>query len=212
MFTYDNHEWLFLYWLLALSIFVMGKHTERQFQLVSRLLIGLTFLFATAWKVLSPEFRSGAFFEFAAATESRLTDAFSMMGLISKADVNANLHAITAMKSVNTPATFGLTEVSGLDGFWMFLTVATIIIEGAIAITFLAPLPRAKTWIRDAVLGTFAVGTYLLMPVLGFGQLLCILGYASSDLEEKKRKYVYVGLLVFIQATTLRDTVLSWLT
>ncbi len=212
MYSYDNHEWLLLYWLLALAIYSFGKNSERQFQITSRLLIGLTFLFATAWKILSPEFRSGAFFEFAGATEPRFTDAFTMMGNISAADVSSNLQAIAALKSAGGVVPFSLIEVSGYESFWMFLTIATIVVEGALAVTFLAPLPRTKLWIRDVLLGGFTVGTYLVMPVLGFGQLLCVLGYGASDLQEKKRKYVYVGLLVFVQVAGLRDTVLSWLT
>jgi hypothetical protein len=91
----------------------------------------------------------------------------------------------------------------------MLLTIATIIIEASIAIVYLVPLAKRFTWWRDAVMTAFAVGTYVLVPVVGFGHLLCILGFTASDLEIKKRTWLYGGLTVFISAMTQRETVLG---
>lgn len=209
IFSYDNHEWLLLYWLLALSIFVVARASITQLKLTARLLIGFTFVFATAWKIFSVDFRTGAFFEFASNTEDRLTGILRILGLSESGTRNSNLDAIFGWQYALQPTEFTLTTNESLTWFWMMLTIATIIIEASIAIVYLVPLAQRYTWWRDAVLTGFAIGTYVLVPVVGFGNLLCILGFTASDLEMKKRTWLYGGLTVFIAAMTLRDTVLG---
>ena len=211
IFSLDNHSWLYIYWILTLAIYSMVRPSEKQFQLTARLLIGFSFVFATAWKTLSPEFRSGSFFTFAGATETRFTGLFEVLGLQQKGTGNSNAFNLNQWGLVDPPAAFQLANNADLSSFWMFLTFATLILEALIALLFLIPLAQRQAWWRDGVLTIFCVGTYILMPVLGFGHLLCILGYTQSSLDEKKRRYLYGGLMIFVQATIMRDSAINGL-
>ena len=212
IFSLDNHSWLFLYWVLTLAIYSLVLPSEKHFKLAARLLIAFSFVFATAWKVLSPEFRSGSFFTFAGAVESRFTGLFEMLGLQAHGTGNNNTYYLQQWIVSNPPTGFQLVNNAELHPFWIFLTFATIAVEASVAILFLIPLAQKRAWMRDALLAGFCVGTYILMPVIGFGHLLCILGYTQSSLDEKKRRYLYAGLMIFIQATMLRDSLASGVT
>jgi hypothetical protein len=211
VFSLDNHSWLYMYWILTLAIYSLVQPAIKQLQLTARLLIGFSFMFATAWKVLSPEFRSGSFFTYAGATEPRFTGILEALGLQQIGTGDTNLARVRQWAEQNPPAAFDLINNASLNNFWMALTVATIIIEALVAIAFIAPLVAKQHWWRDVVLAGFCIGTYTLMPVLGYGHLLCIMGYTQSNLEEKKRRTLYIGIMVFVQAMIMRDTVVSGL-
>ena len=78
------------------------------------------------------------------------------------------------------------------------MAFVTIVVEGAIAVVYLAPLAKRLSWIRDAIMVGFCVVTYVMLPVGGFGMLLTVMGFASSDLEVKRRTWIYGSTLAFI--------------
>lgn len=195
----DNHNWLQWYWLLALALANYAIDSQRVLATSARLLIGMTFLFATAWKILSQDFPSGAFFEFASMTETRLAESLDAVGFNVTAAFTENRNAVSALsKGFTPPEAFELINADMVSGFWPIMAFATILIEGAIAVVYLAPLAKRISWLRDAIMVGFCFATYLMLPVGGFGMLLTVMGFASSDLEIKRRTWIYGGTLAFI--------------
>lgn len=72
-FSIDNHHYLLTYWYLALGIALLGHRSDDVVAFTGRWLLGLAFAFAVFWKVASPDFASGAYFEFMLAAVVAVT-------------------------------------------------------------------------------------------------------------------------------------------
>ncbi|MGA0856739.1 MAG: hypothetical protein ACO3P3_01015 [Candidatus Nanopelagicales bacterium] len=208
--TFDNHEWSILYWFLTLAIFSFVRKDEL-LQSTARYLIGFIFFFATSWKIAAEDFRTFAFFEITGNTEPRFTQIMVPFGLMPPG-VSMNNPSIERWKDPEYGLQ-GFTLITGdaLENFWTILTLATYAVEGGLAIAFLYPLAKHQTWIRDALLAAFFVGTYVMVPVSGFGNLLAVMGFAASNLDLKKRAYVYGGLIVLMEIIPTRMLLLDLL-
>src|SRR5699024_9320394 len=78
----DDHQFLFNYWTIALALVLTvpaGKKRAKLLAFNARMLIGLTFLFATFWKLTSSDFTSGALFEYLLEFDVRLCHIASML-------------------------------------------------------------------------------------------------------------------------------------
>lgn len=208
--TFDNHEWSILYWFFTLAIFSFVRKDEL-LQNTSRFLIGFIFFFATSWKLAAEDFRSAAFFEVIGNTEPRFREIMVPFGLMPP-DVSINNSLIGRW----TDPEYGLqgfTLITGdaLENFWTVLTLTTYFVEGGIAIAFLYPLAKNLTWVRDALLAAFFVGTYVMVPVSGFGNLLAIMGFAASNMDLRKRAYLYGGLIVLMEIIPTRTLLIDLL-
>jgi hypothetical protein len=205
----DNHNWLQWYWFVALALVNYARDSQWALALSSRLLIGGTFTLATSWKILAHDFPNGSFFEFAGGTENRMAESLNVIGFNVKSDYNANIDSIKALASgFEAPAAFELVGADMISGFWPIMAAMTILIEGAIAILYLAPLRKTISWLRDAVMVSFCFATYLLLPVGGFGMLLVAMGFAASDLEMKRRTWVYGITMSFVMLMVQRTTLI----
>lgn len=76
----DNHKILITYWCLVCALGVSAKDTEGVLAWNGRLLIGLTFLFATAWKLLAGEYWNGAFLHYTFLTDIRVEAIATAIG------------------------------------------------------------------------------------------------------------------------------------
>lgn len=208
--TFDNHEWSILYWFLTLAIFSFVKQ-DILLKNTARYLIGFIFLFATSWKIAAEDFRSFAFFEITGNTEPRFTQIMVPFGLMPPG-VNSNNPAIDRWKDPEYGLQ-GFTLITGdaLENFWTVLTLMTYVVEGGLAIAFLWPLAQRFTWIRDALLTAFFIGTYVMVPVSGFGNLLAVMGFAASNIELKRRAFLYGGLIVLMEIIPTRTLLLDFL-
>jgi len=208
--AFDNHVWLQNYWFFALALTRFAVNRERALALSARLLIGSAFLFAVVWKITSSEFRTGAFFNFASVTEIRMTRLFEWLHFIPQGAYRSNQNSLAGWAtSLQEPLGFTLNTDSTLQWFWPVLAFFTIFVEATIAITFLAPLSHRFSRVRDVSLLGFALATYLLLPVAGFGAMLMCIGFASSDLPVNRRMRWYGGVFVFILIMNYRDLLLG---
>jgi hypothetical protein len=73
---------------------------------------------------------------------------------------------------------------------------ATVLLEGVVALAFLAPPALGIGRLRDAALLVFCAGTYALAPVAGFGWLLLAMGAAQSQSARWRLLYLAVFALV----------------
>ncbi|HSL82215.1 MAG TPA: hypothetical protein VLF66_05530, partial [Thermoanaerobaculia bacterium] len=95
-YTVDNHKWLFVYWCLALGLALVTREPRAALAVSARWLVAACFVFATAWKVLSPDFLDGSFFHFAFLTDLRLEWAAEVLGGLPEGAGAANRRAVEA--------------------------------------------------------------------------------------------------------------------
>lgn len=195
----DNHYWLIGYWTLACAI--AASESERIgaaiLRLNGRLLIGLCFLFATVWKILGGQYHDGAFFVFQFDFDDRFKPW--VVGLFGQPPETYDLNAKQFSLTTADPALGTRFPVSHTPAMvWAALAFGwwTILIEGAIALSFLSSRPRWLFERRDWVLLLFIYTTYLLTPVFGFGAVLITMGLAQCDLARRGTRVAYLASLI----------------
>jgi hypothetical protein len=198
-FIVDNHIYLAAYWALAVACALALEGSDDVLAQSARLLVGLTFLFATLWKwPLSPDFASGDFFRFTFLADARFRDFSLLFSGIGPEDYRANREIL--MTWPRTLETVTLLQPPRLVVLARAAALWTLLHEGLIALCFLGP----KTWptyrARHIALISFSWLTYPFATVFGFGWLLMIMGVAQCAPEMRKTRLFYVlsFLVIFI--------------
>jgi hypothetical protein len=171
----------------------------------ARLLLALVMALAAAWKVLTPSYMDGSYFQFALSVDARFNDFSQIVAGMSEADLESNLQqAVTLLTGYRTgeeTTAVPLTVSPRLRYVATFLTWWTIIMEGAMAVLFFLPFSSTISVIRNATLLVFAVTTYAVAPVVGFGWLLMILGITQANRPQDGAWRVgYLAAFVLIRA------------
>ena len=179
----DNHGFLLAWWTLALGCAYSLEDPGKAFTAQARLLIGFSFLFACLWKgVLSNDYLTGDFFHLTFLNDWRFTSFTRLVGGgIGEAALGENRAVISklreagqALEPVALQTTPQLRTIAIVATWW------TLAIEALVAIQFLVPVGWKLGRHRDATLMIFAVTTYAVAPVMGFGWLLMTLGIAQT--------------------------------
>jgi hypothetical protein len=136
-----------------------------------------------------------------------MAQSLNVIGFKIVDDYKENIASIKEWTSgFDVPIGFELIGADMISGFWPIMAAMTIVIEGAIAVVYLAPLRKTISWLRDATMVAFCFATYLILPVGGFGMLLVAMGFAASDLEIKRRTWIYGITMSFIVVMVARTT------
>ena len=196
VYVVDNHKLLMSYWCVAISL-CLARRSERALGVNARVLIGLCFSFAVLWKTLSPDYLNGAFFHYTLLVDGRFTRFASIVAGISPTVLASNVVELRALQpSVNALANLESTEsvalLSKIVTWWGYS------LELAIAVAFLAPLDGLYR-LRNPLLLTFLVTTYVVAPVIGFGWLLCIMGFAQCGCREVSARVCYIACFLLLQ-------------
>ncbi len=208
----DNHKFLMTYWLLVLALAAGHDRAESLIRFNGRALVGLVFLFAVIWKILPGEFMDGSFFHLTFLSENRF-GAFSMFvgGLDTQAmRVNRMLFQVLyAVPAEDTAVILSSNEkmktIALLSSYW------TILIEGSIAVAFLAITSKRLDGIRDILLLLFVLTTYFLAPVISFGMVLCILGLSQCPQHMPRIKIAYVLAILLLQGINFMPEINNFL-
>jgi hypothetical protein len=181
----DNHKYLITYWCLSIACSLLTSDPRQFLAINARLLIGLSFAFATLWKVISPEFLNGTFFHFTLLTDQRFLRVFQLLGAlhiggVANETIIANRNAFISLLHSHAP----LMPVQLHDILWVGAVARvmawwTVLVEGSVAVAFLWPARRRSIW-RDVLLVVFIVTTYPVASVVGFGWIVAILGIAQT--------------------------------
>ena len=178
----DDHIVLSTYLALATGLSRLADDPRRTLAETCRLLIGLVFAFAFGWKILSSQFVSTDFFRFELVTDERFAPVAEWVG-----GMDSDELAVTEA-SISEIVTFGetgdlvvLDEGPRNEFLAGLMTVWGIVIEGAIAATFLLPLRGRWRHLRLISLFAFAFTTYVVVPISGFGCLLMTMGLATTS-------------------------------
>jgi hypothetical protein len=167
----------------------------------AKLTIGLCFFFSVVWKVLSNEYFDGSFLHLTFLLDRRLEMGAFLFGGLTPQILQGNREAFATLQAVDPSAEVTLATTALLSALSVVLSYWTLLIEGAIAISFCLPQPRWLYRNRDGLLILFLVTTYLLIPVIGFAALLALMGFAQCCANRSKVTYLVLFLLVPIWTT-----------
>ncbi|MBR8827920.1 MAG: hypothetical protein DSM107014_08460 [Gomphosphaeria aponina SAG 52.96 = DSM 107014] len=199
-FALDNHKILIGYWCLVCALAVSSKVTDKVLAWNGRMLIGLTFLFATAWKIMAGEYGDGSFLLYTFLSDRRVELMATFIGSISP-DILQQNRLLEALLRYQ-PHILGSTTVSSSPQLELFTLAAsywTLIIESAVAVSFLGGGMSRLFLLRDWILILFIATTYFLLPVLGFAYILMIMGFAQCPPQNNTIKIAYICLFGLLQ-------------
>ena len=200
----DNHFFLSAYWVLVLALSHLLPESEREEVRAhnGRLLVGLCMLFATAWKLIAPDYVDGSFLELTLFGDSRFHDLARVAGGV---DGEVVARTRTALQALRNPfllpaeyaVTLGITPRVGVLA--RLFTWGGVGFEALLAAAFLVPsdtrLGRARHW----ALMLFCATVYSALPIVGFGVLLLIMGYAQCRPEERRTRWAYLGTMALVE-------------
>lgn len=195
----DNHTYLTWYWVAAVTLCLWTSQEKSSIDFNARILIGLCFLFATIWKILSPEFLNGTFFHFTFLTDPRFFEFSELTAGITSEIRTENFSEINKLTdSLNRDNVGMLTSSALVQPIAVFMAYWTVFIEGWIAIAFLMPRNYIVSRLRDIPLLIFMATTYPIATVTGFAALLATMGFAQSLHSAKLLKLVYVFVFLSV--------------
>jgi hypothetical protein len=190
----DNHAYLLVYWCLAAALALWTASPSASLARNARLLVGLTFLFATVWKVgLSPDYMDGRFFRVTLLTDERFADFSRVVGGLSQDQYDELSAFVTAHVDESLPP--GIeppVEPERFRRLALFLTHGTWLLEGAVGLTFLWPRRDRVSWLRDPMLLLFCSTVYAVATVEGFAYELLAMGVAQCDPRQRAMRVLYL--------------------
>ncbi len=211
---HDNHDYLTSLWCLAIATSLAAPDARAALARNARLLVGLTFLFATLWKgVLSPDFVDGTFFRVTLLEDSRFANLAVVAGGMDDALFDANDEARVAYARGVAWSRSGFVEPPAVPRLALLLTVYTLAIEAALALAFLWPGSGGPARWRDALLVVFAATTFAVASVAGFGWLLMTLGLAQCGAERPRARGLYLAaffLILVYEWVPWSDALAAW--
>ena len=191
----DNHGYLLAIWCTALAVSLGGPRPRAILARNARLLVGLAFALATVQKAwIAPDYLDGTFFRWAFAVDPRFEDLGALFGR-GDADLDRTRAWLEAGPG-EAPPDAAFVEPPALRTAAHVFTWATLLLEGAVAVLFLAPPALGLARARDAALLFFCAGTYAIAPVAGFGWLLLAMGVAQS--EGRRTRWLYLAVFALV--------------
>jgi hypothetical protein len=196
----DDHNIVTTYWCAAVGLALLAEQRERALAWTATLLIGLVFAFAAFWKLTSGQFVDGRFFRFTLIWDERFDHLRWATGNTHHAAERGALDV--AMDGARAGAAVHWVEGPRSRAVAEVMTWWGVLIESAVAITFLVPLRRMQ-WLRHIALFAFMIGTYYVVPITGFGCLLCIMAAVTTDDVRWRRAYLLAFAFLFLVWTPI---------
>jgi hypothetical protein len=196
----DNHKYLLAYWCLAVTLSLTVDDQPGYLARCARLLIGVSFAIAVLWKLRSPDFVDGNFFRIQLLTDHRFVAVASWVGGMPVEvvrDRQALWSSLGTITDVSQFKGFDLEVPARLSTVAVAMTWWTLFIEVWIALAFLVP---GRMWLgrfRDIPLLVFAISTYAVATVLGFGYLLLAMGLCQAHSARARAAYVAAFIVLF---------------
>lgn len=218
--NHEDHVYFGVYWCAALALATWKPNrdadhsavqqrgspewhadTEAFLRQSARYLIGLCFLFATIWKIVSPEFHDGSLFHYKLLCDVRFSETLARVpGGMSVPALQDNYHAMAQLREPGSTAiSTTMAYPPRISNLAVVMTWWTIAIEGLLAIVFLWPnTGRRLNLTRNLALIGFALSTYVVAPVMGYGFTFMIMGYANCEPDERRMRSIFLGMLVVL--------------
>ena len=198
--TLDNHVALSVYWAGAIAFALSGPDWEVTLARLARWMIVTVFGLAVFWKLASADFISGGFFEWTLVVDPRFAPVSQLLGMSGEA-LAANRETVV----VAGAGELAVGDSVRIAAQW--LTWGTLALESAVAILW-GLGERVGKW-RHLILGLFALTTYAMVPVVGFGFMLLVMGLATVSTSKARLGYASAALALFIYAAVWNRVVLG---
>jgi hypothetical protein len=193
----DDHIVLTSYWFCALGLALLSDDPARAVRTSARLLIGLTFACAAAWKISSSEYVSGSMFYDLLLTDRRFQPVAHLFGGIRDADLRGNVALVAALRDAGTTdLARHLTGTSRAHALAIAMTWWTLAIEAVLAIAWLAGDRIARSGARLALLIVFCLVTYMTVPVTAFAAVLLTMALATTVAGDTWRLWLIAAFAV----------------
>ena len=171
----------------------------RDLPLNARLLVAVAFSFAVVWKLLAGQYVDGTFFYVTFFTDGRLQNFAGLFGTGGADAVRQTGQAISQLAAYGVDgSTLPIVNDARLLSVAVAMSWAGLAVESAVATLHLLPGARWY-WPRHVSLMAFIAFTYVLLPVVGFGFVLAVMGFAQVDENDHRLKGAYIALLCFLQ-------------
>lgn len=205
----DDHRVANTYWLAAVGLSRLAHEPGRVLTLTGRFLIGSLFAFAFGWKLLSSQYLSTDFFQYTLLRDDRFEPVAVVVGgadedqlamdraLVSEFTGSAAVDETITIEDVPRTRT-----VAGVFTFW------GLVIEGALAAAFLLPLRGRARVARPVLLLLFCATTYAIVPVVGFGALLMVVGLAQAETDWHRRLFALGSVAIFVWSLVIINLIL----
>jgi hypothetical protein len=188
----DNHAYLLCYWLLAVAMCRSSAELEETLARNARLLIGLTFAFASLWKVLlSPDYLDGTFLRISMATDVRFETFTRLATGLSAVELQTLREYLHTGGSIG-----GAQEPTRYHAVAMIATGWNVFINLALACAFLGVPWVART--RNILLIVYCAVTYAVATVDGFAWLLISMGIAQTDRAQLRTIAGFVAAFLLV--------------
>jgi hypothetical protein len=201
-----NHGFLVAYWALACALATTSDRPGEVLARNGRLLIGLSFLLAAVWKLRRPDFVDGTFFEYMIVTGevSNVRIAAALLGGLSREQIARNdgrEHAFLASpeQMVSEP----LESTPEVQLFARLVSGWALLIEFAVAATFLLGARRVVGRLRDPLLLIFIYSSYLFFPIVLFAHVLAVMGLAQCPPGRRLARAGYLLSFPVVQLVRL---------
>jgi hypothetical protein len=196
----DNHAYLLSYWCLACGLAFYSGNPAATLARNGRWLIGLTFLFASVWKIASSgDYASGLFFRVTMLTDPRLEGFARIAAGLTQEQLVALREHVHVHVDGGFPAFVAIPEEPGR--FVLLAQAAAwwnMLINAALALAFLVPTAWLVSRYRNALLILYCVVTYAIATVASFGWLLVAMAVSQTQAPERRLRVVYVAVFALI--------------
>lgn len=208
----DNHKYLAAYWCLALSISTAQADRAvaySRLRTTAVLTVGLVMALAGAWKLATPEYRDGSFFEYELLTDDRFAVKVDWLLGVDRTELAVNRELLDVLTTdplaSNERAAVRLQSNARVASAAAVLTWTTAITELLLAGIYLVPL-GGQRWqtVRDYSLLLFLIGTYLIAPVFGFGGLLAVMGATQAGTSRRQTAFLLMLAVLEVFSVTHR--------
>jgi hypothetical protein len=195
----DNHAYLLAYWCLAAALALASREPDAWLAWNGRRLLGLVFLFATGWKLVSPDFLDGTFLAVTSLRDPRFEGVTRLLAGFGPQELAAAREALEQHTDGAPPETVaGVAAPFVLRSAARLAALYTVALEAAIALFFLWPARRRPAGLRDAALLLFCASTYAVATVAGFAWLLLAMGVAQCEPERRRTRAAYLAAFALV--------------
>lgn len=196
----NNHDFLKLYWCLGVGVSLLLADPGKALRVNARVLIGLCFLFATLWKLISPDYLNNAFFNYFLLQDSRFSLLAEHLGGLNAPALVSDRAARAAQTAFGDPSINIVTPMAA-QVLWIarLMTWWTVFIECTVAAAFLLPRRFFLSRWRDVVLFGFVLSTYFVAPILYFAWILLAMGVVQCNRDAfRYAPAVYAALFLIV--------------
>jgi hypothetical protein len=210
-----NHTWVMWYWGLAMLAACLFKDTTDQTKIISnnaRWLLIIIMLVAVVWKITTPSYLDGSFFERNLVSNPLMTTFTHVISGLEWDAIEGNYQ--TNYQMFDNPNITSRQYQSNNTAHYLSLGITwwVLIIELVIGALLLIQRFKTDTWAHILNI-VFIACAYLGAPILGFAWILIVLGIAATGTSHSFLRpwYALLFLLILIYGLPWDFILFTWL-